>query len=135
MLIIDTALKKRAAAGKPVRVGMIGPGFMGRGLANQILNSVTGMELVAVSNRSLAGAKRAYLEHGAAEPAVAQNQAQLEDAIRAAKPVVTEDANLLVDSENIDCLVDVTGAVEFGAVITMRAIERKKHMVTMNAEL
>jgi predicted homoserine dehydrogenase-like protein len=135
MLIVDTALKKREAEGKPVRVGMIGAGFMGRGLANHILNTVPGMKLVAVSNRTLAGAKLAYVEHGAPEPLVATSQGQLEDAIRSGKPVITEDANLLVDSDNIDCLVDVTGAVEFGAVITMRAIERKKHMVTMNAEL
>jgi len=135
MLIVDTALKKREAEGKPVRVGMIGAGFMGRGLANHILNTVPGMVLAAVSNRSLAGAKRAYVEFGAPEPVVATTQGQLEDAIRSGKPVVTEDANLLVDSDNIDCLVDVTGAVEFGAVITLRAIERKKHMVTMNAEL
>jgi predicted homoserine dehydrogenase-like protein len=135
MLIVDTALKKREAEGKPVRVGMIGAGFMGRGLANHILNTTPGMVLAAVSNRSLANAKRAYVEFGAPEPLVATTQGQLEDAIRSGKPVVTEDANLLVDSDNIDCLVDVTGAVEFGAVITMRAIERKKHMVTMNAEL
>jgi len=135
MLIVDTALKKREAEGKPVRVGMIGAGFMGRGLANHILNTVPGMVLAAVSNRSLAGAKRAYVEFGAPEPVVATSQGQLEDAIRSGKPVITEDANLLIDSDNIDCLVDVTGAVEFGAVVTLRAIERKKHMVTMNAEL
>lgn len=135
MLIVDTALRKREAEGRPIRVGMIGAGFMGRGLANQILNSVPGMRLAAVSNRSLGNAKRAYSEHGAGEPVVATSLGQLEDAIRAAKPVVTEDANLLIDSDQIDCLVDVTGAVEFGAQITMRAIDRKKHLVTMNAEL
>jgi predicted homoserine dehydrogenase-like protein len=135
MLIIDTALKKREAEGKPVRVGMIGAGFMGRGLANHIINTVPGMVLAAVSNRSIAGAKRAYVEHGAPEPVVATKQGQLDDAIKAGKPVVTEDANLLIDSDLIDCLVDVTGAVEFGAIITLRAIERKKHVVTMNAEL
>ena len=135
MLIVDTALRQREAEGRPLRVGMIGAGFMGRGLANHILNTVTGMRLVAVSNRSIAAAKRAYVEHGAADPAVATRQGQLEDAIKAGLPVVTEDANLLIDSDQIDCLVDVTGAVEFGARITMRAIERKKHLVTMNAEL
>lgn len=135
MLIVDTALRKREAEGRPIRVGMIGAGFMGRGLANQILNSVPGMRLAAVSNRSLGNAKRAYSEHGAGEPVVATSLGQLEDAIRAAKPVVAEDANLLIDSDQIDCLVDVTGAVEFGAQITMRAIDRKKHLVTMNAEL
>jgi predicted homoserine dehydrogenase-like protein len=108
---------------------------MDRGLANHILNTVPGMKLVAVSDRTLASAKLAYVEHGAPEPLVATSQGQLENPIRSGKPVITEDANLLVDSDNINCLVDVTGAVEFGAVVTMRAIERKKHMVTMNAEL
>ena len=135
MLIVDTALRKREAEGRPIRVGMIGAGFMGRGLANQILNSVTGMRLVAVANRSLANARRAYVEHRAVEPLVATTQGQLEDAIRSGRPVITENADLLVDSDHIDCLVDVTGAVQFGARITMRAIERRKHMVTMNAEL
>lgn len=58
MIIVDNALEKRAAEGRPVRVGVIGSGFMGRGLANQIINSVPGMRLVAVSNRSLDSARR-----------------------------------------------------------------------------
>ena len=33
--------------------GLIGAGFMGRGLANQIINSVPGMRLVAIANRTL----------------------------------------------------------------------------------
>src|SRR5690349_1131980 len=135
MLIVDTALKRREAEGRPIRVGMIGAGFMGRGVANQILNSVPGMRLVAISNRSLDGARRAYTEHGVGEPLVATRLGQLEDAILAGRPVVTEDAELLIESDQIDCLVDVTGAVEFGAHITMRAIERGRHLVTMNAEV
>jgi len=31
MIIVDRALKKREEEGKPIRVGMIGAGFMGRG--------------------------------------------------------------------------------------------------------
>ena len=30
MIIVDHALKNAGAAGKPIRVGMIGAGFMGR---------------------------------------------------------------------------------------------------------
>ena len=51
MIIVDRALQARAEAGNPVRVGMIGAGFMGRGIANQIINSVPGMELVGSGNR------------------------------------------------------------------------------------
>ena len=52
MIIVDTALRAREAQGTPIRVGMVGAGFMGQGLANQIVNSVPGMRLVAVSNRN-----------------------------------------------------------------------------------
>ena len=53
MIIVDTALKKRAAEGRPVKVALVGAGFMARGVANQIVNSVPGMKLVAISNRTL----------------------------------------------------------------------------------
>ena len=67
MIIVDRALEARAAAGNPVRVAMVGAGFMGRGLANQIINSVRGMELVAISNRRLDVARRAYNAAGVSE--------------------------------------------------------------------
>jgi predicted homoserine dehydrogenase-like protein len=53
MIILDKALEKRAAEGRPIRVGMIGAGAMGRGCANQIVNAVPGMDLVAIANRTV----------------------------------------------------------------------------------
>ena len=70
MQIVDTALKARAAAGKPVKVAMAGAGFMARGIANQIVNSVPGMKLVAIANRTLEKAKSAYEYAGAGEARV-----------------------------------------------------------------
>ena len=43
MFIVDRALEKRASERRPVRVAMVGAGFMARGVANQIVNSVPGM--------------------------------------------------------------------------------------------
>ena len=51
MIIVDTALRAREEQGKPIRVGMIGAGFMGQGLTNQIVNSVPGMRMAAIYNR------------------------------------------------------------------------------------
>jgi predicted homoserine dehydrogenase-like protein len=65
MVIVDAALKRRADLGNPVRVGMIGAGFMARGIANQIINSVPGLRLVAIANRNVDAAARAYREAGA----------------------------------------------------------------------
>ena len=64
MIIVDRALKKRQKENNPVRVAMIGAGFMGRGIALQIKNYVPGMELVAISNRHVGRARRAYQEAG-----------------------------------------------------------------------
>ncbi len=134
MIIVDTVLRRREAEGRPIRVGMIGAGFMGRGLANQIVNSVPGMALVAVANRTLGNARRAYTEAGV-EPVVVESASRLDAAIEAGTPAVLDDAFELLRAVHLDCLVDVTGAVEFGARITVAAIERGLPVVTMNAEL
>jgi predicted homoserine dehydrogenase-like protein len=135
MIIIDNALKARAAAGNPVKVGMIGAGFMGRGIANQIINSVPGMELVAISNRSIDGAKRAYTEAGIEDICVVDSVGELESAIAQGKYAITEDAKLICQADGIDAIIEVTGAVEFGAHVVMEAIAHRKHIIMMNAEL
>ncbi|NEU71180.1 Gfo/Idh/MocA family oxidoreductase [Hassallia byssoidea VB512170] len=135
MIIVDRALQARAEAGKPVKVAMIGAGFMGRGIANQIANSVPGMELVAIFNRQIDAAKRAYAEAGIENVQVVSTVTELEDAIARGEYAVTEDAMLLCQAEGIDALIEVTGAVEFGAIVVMEAIAHRKHVIMMNAEL
>jgi predicted homoserine dehydrogenase-like protein len=135
MIIVDRALQVRAEASNPVKVAMIGAGFMGRGIANQIANSVSGMELVAIFNRQIDAAKRAYSEAGIENVQVVSTVTQLEDAIARGEYAVTEDAMLLCQVEGIDALIEVTGAVEFGAQVVMEAIAHRKHVIMMNAEL
>src|SRR3954469_10417420 len=95
MIIVDNALKARQAAGKPIQVGMIGAGFMGRGIANQIVNSVPGMRLAAIANRTLAQAARAYTEAGASTPAEVASPKELDDVIRRGQYAVTEDPSVV----------------------------------------
>lgn len=135
MIIVDTALAKRQEENNPVRVAMVGAGFMGRGIALQIINSVPGMEIVAIYNRNVEGAKRAYLEAGITTFEVIHDPGELEDRIAKGKYSIVEDPMILCRAENIDVLVEVTGAVEFGARIVFEAIRNKKHVVMMNAEL
>jgi predicted homoserine dehydrogenase-like protein len=135
VIIIDRALEKRHKENNPVRVAMIGAGFMGRGIALQIQNYVAGMELTAVSNRHLAGAKRAYQEAGVEQFKVVKTRSQLEDAVARRRYAVTEDAMLVCEAQGIDAIIEVTGAVEFGAQVALKAIEHGKHVILMNAEL
>lgn len=135
MILVDNALKAREEQGNPIRVAMLGAGFMGQGLTNQIVNSTQGMSMVAVQNRHLEKAIHVYRYSGLGDIVEAKTQGQMEDAIRAGRPMVTEDAMLLARSEHVDVLVDVTGSVEFGARVVLEAFKHGKDVVLMNAEL
>jgi predicted homoserine dehydrogenase-like protein len=135
MIIVDKALERREAEGKPVRVGMIGAGFMGRGIALQLLNVVPGMRLAAIANRHIEGAERAFREAGAQITRRVENVSELEDAIRSGERAVAEDAMLLCQAEGIDVIIEVTGTVEFGAAVVLEAICNHKHVVVMNSEM
>jgi predicted homoserine dehydrogenase-like protein len=93
------------------------------------------MKLVAISNRSLDVAKRAYAEAGAEDVKVVDTVSELEDAIAQGQYAVTEDAMLLCKASGIDALIEVTGAIEFGAHVVLEAIANRKHIILMNAEL
>lgn len=135
MILIDKALKQRQENGNPIRVGMVGAGFMGRGIALQMCNYVPGMELVAIANRHIDGARRAYAEAGVENIQSVDTVTQLEDSIRKGNYAVTEDAIRLCQADGIDAVIEVTGTVELGAQVVMKAIEHGKHVVMMNAEL
>lgn len=134
MIIIDERLKAREDAGNPIRVGMIGAGFMGRGLLNQMANSVPGERMVVVYNRHLEKAVEAY-RYAGLEPVKVNTLPALEDAIAHERPAVTDDWTLVTRASQVDALIDVTGAVEFGAEVVMDAFSHQKHVILMNAEL
>ncbi len=137
MIIIDRLLEEREAANDPIRVGMIGAGFMGRGLALQIESVTPGMRVVAISNRHLDGAERAYREAGVPTDAVVavDSVADLDAAVGGGRRAVTEDPFLICESGSVDAIVELTGTVEFGARVVLHALRHGKHIVLMNAEL
>jgi predicted homoserine dehydrogenase-like protein len=135
MIMVDRALAARAEAGRPIRVGMIGAGFMGQGLTNQIANSVPGMRMAAIYNRKPARAEAVYRYAGFEEVASVETVGALDAAIRAGVPAVAEDPFSICRSPEIDVVVDVTGSVEFGAHIILEAFRHGKSVVLMNAEV
>jgi predicted homoserine dehydrogenase-like protein len=135
MWIVEKALKSREEENWAVRVGVVGAGFMGQGLTNQIAYVAPGMRVVAISNPEVRRAVDVFNYAGHEDVVVANSQLALDDAVVRHRPIATEDAMLLVRSPHIDVLVDVTGSVEFGAQVLLEAFRHGKDVISMNAEL
>ena len=137
MIITDTLLQQRSRDGQPIRVGVVGPGFMARGMMNHIHNTVTGMVVAAVYARSTDKARDSleYAGYAAGEIVDASSSAAIDKAINAGSVAVTDNYVDLTAAEGVDIVVDCTGSVEFGAHLALSAFTNGKHLVLMNAEV
>ena len=135
MILVDTALRQRQQEGRPVRIGVIGAGAMARPTVALITNQIPGMVVAAIANRTLQRAAAAYAYAGRDGAVAVDSVMALDQAIAADQPAITDDPNLLAQSAGIDCLIDMTGAVNHGAAIALEAIHQGKPLVLMNAEV
>jgi predicted homoserine dehydrogenase-like protein len=135
MQIVDTALAKRAAANKPIRVALVGAGFAARTSALQILTAARGMQLVAIANRTLSKAERAYRDAGVDDVVRVTTVAELEKSIDQGRFAVTEDPMLVCRAGQIDAVIEATGNCEIGTEVAFEAIKHGKHVVLMSAEV
>ena len=114
---------------------MIGAGFMGRGIALQMCTPLPGMRLVAIANRHIEGAQRAWMEAGHSDCIAVSNQKEMDAAVASGRPAMTTDPLLVCRADKIDVLIEVTGNVEASSHTVLEAIAHRKHVVLMNAEL
>lgn len=133
MIGVDNALRARADAGNPIRFGMFGAGFMGRGILNQG-RYLEGIRCAAVCNRTVDRAV-AEIEGAGVVPQVVDSTDALDEVIDAGGTAVTSEPGVMLGSELLDCVLEATGHVEYGAHVVTQAIEQRKHVVLMNAEL
>lgn len=135
MILVDTALAQREQEGNPIRVALVGAGFMGRGFVNQVTNSVPGMVVAAICNRTEANARRAFDEAGVEGYQSVTSAAELDALIKDGKAGITDDYKVVCEAEGIDAIVEATGAVEYGAHVVTYAADHKKHCILLNAEV
>lgn len=136
MIIIDTALARRAAEGRPIRVGMVGAGFMGSGIALQIAQSVPGMQICAIAVRRMDQARAVFEASRKGEVVrVARSVDEVSRAIHENAPVVTEDPAVMAAAKGLDAIIEVTGSMDYALRGVETAISTGKHVVLMNAEL
>ena len=138
MILVDSALAKHVADGKaPIRVGMIGAGFMASGVLLQVNLAYRDIiRIVAVANRTVGeGGPGLCRGRPGRRRRLRQRAPALARAIEAGRPAVTEDPMLVATSPHVDIVLEVTGAVEEAIAPVVAAIEHGKHVALMNPEL
>lgn len=135
MVIVDTLLERRESQNQPIRVGIVGAGYIARGIAAQLLQDPLGIRLAAISNRTVAKAEQILNAAGRSDFESVSSTGQLDDAVTRDHVCVTDDPDVLCDSSAIDVLIDATSDMEFGARLVLRGLEHGKHVVLLNAAL
>lgn len=128
-------LQHLASEGTPIRVGLVGCGQMGSGLAH-VTHQIKGMNTVAIAdidiNRPLA--TLAAIGIPESETIITNQSGTAEDALRAGKYLVTDDAVMLAKLEGLDAVVEATGITEVGAKVAWNCILHSKHVIMLNVE-
>ncbi|HEY9466253.1 MAG TPA: SAF domain-containing protein [Vicinamibacterales bacterium] len=132
---VDIALQHREKEGRPVRVALIGAGATGRAIALQLGTPAPGIRIAGIANRTASHAERAFREAGILEWSSSDSLSKAEASLRRGIPVLTDDPSVLIRNPLVDVVVEVTGTVDFAAQITLDAIDQRKHIVAVNAEL
>lgn len=128
-------LRLREAQGKPIRVGIVGCGQMGSGLAHAI-GRVAGMTAGAIADIEPQRAIDTLGELGirGSQVAVTDDASAAEDALRRGRTVVSPDARLLPALQGLDACVEATGVPDVGARVALDCIEASKPIIMLNAE-
>lgn len=114
-------LLEREQNGAPIKVGVIGAGQMGYGMVSQI-STIPGMIVAGISDINLDAANRAAEAYNAS-------------ADKKVNILTSTDFKEIVQSPNVEVIVDATGVPEAGAKISLETLIAKKHLVLLNVEI
>lgn len=126
--------KELKAYGK-IRVGIVGCGLMGSHLLAQ-LNKLDHFIPVAIASRRIESIQKACQEAGIDQAGIkiCHDLEEAKKYIAHGYLVATTDNQLLTDLD-LDCLVDATGNTVAGAEISLAALKKGIHLVSLNVEM
>ena len=128
-------LRARHEAHDPIRVGIVGCGQMGSGLAHAT-SAVQGMRVAAIADIDPARAIATFVDlgHDRADVVVTDSEPVAAGALAAGRPLVTADALLLTRLERLDANVEATGVPDVGARVAYESIANCKPVIMLNVE-
>jgi predicted homoserine dehydrogenase-like protein len=128
---LHAKLQQRAAAGRPIRVGLIGAGKFGSMYLAQVPRT-PGMQVAAIADLSPAGARRNLARVGWPE---AQTEARsIDEAVKQGRTHVGEDWRALVAHPAIDVVVECTGHPIAAVEHCLAAFKHGKPVVNVTVE-
>jgi predicted homoserine dehydrogenase-like protein len=113
-------LQDRIAAGRPIRVALVGAGKFGSMFLSQV-PATPGIEVHGIADLDPDRAREACRRVGWGED-------------RIASTVITDDAEALIGADPVEVLVEATGNPAAGLVHARAAIAAGKHVVMVNVE-
>jgi len=122
-------LSRLRALPKHIRVGVVGIGNIGRGVAYQV-DATPGMACVAIADKNLERAA-AWAQRLGRAYAIVENAAEMNDAIRKGLLAVCADGLLVCACDQVDVLADASNS---GGQFALEAIKHHKHVTMMNSE-
>jgi predicted homoserine dehydrogenase-like protein len=124
-------LLERAAAGRPLRVGLVGAGKFGSMYLAQARHT-PGIHVVGIADLSPERARAALDRTG--WPAERYDARSLDDAERRGATLVTDDAPALIASHAVDVVIEATGNPAAGIRHALECCAHAKHVVMVNVE-
>lgn len=128
---LHSLLQKRAAAGKPVRVGLIGAGKFGTMFLAQA-RRLNGLHLLGVADLSPERARASLNRAGWSNAQI--GAADFGAALKTGATHITEDATALIRADGLDVVIDATGSPSAGIRHALLACEHRRHIVMVNVE-
>lgn len=134
MIGLNAELQEREAAGRPVRVGLVGAGQMGTDVVatTQVMQ---GVRVVVTADIDIDRARDAYrIGQVEGEVVVAETAAQADAAVEAGKYVAVADYRVVTAMRTVDVMLESTGVPEVGTRAALQSARNGQDLAMMNVE-
>jgi len=128
---LHSLLRERAAAGRPLRVSLVGAGKFGSMWLSQVPRT-PGVQVVAVADLRPDRAREALSR--VAWPAERFAASSIDDAVRSGATWVTDDVPAAISAGPVDVVIDATGSPAAGIRHVLACCAHGKHVVMVNVE-
>jgi len=122
-----------AAGGETIRVGLVGAGFMGRGIV-EVLELTPGMVVSAIADVDVERARGCFERIGASPICLVEHARDAKGCDLSRERLVCADHRFVTALEGLDMVIEATGDAGVGAQVASDAVLHGKHVGMLNVE-